>query len=323
MEIPAAPAPPGLLALIGGSGFIGTALTEVFARAGWRIRLVTRHPARAERLRPLGDVGQIGTARADIRLPASLGPALEGADVVINLVGILDEKSGQRFADVQAEGAGHAATAAAAAGARAFVHLSAIGADQASPSAYGRTKAEGDAAVRAAYPNAAILRPSLVFGPEDGFTNRFAGLIAAAPVVPVIAPATRFQPVFVGDLAAATFTVVERLLGGSAGGTWELGGPEIFTMHELMALIAREIGAGSKPLLDTPDIGARLLAGLGFLPGAPLTRDQYLMLKCDNVADPALPGLADLGITPTPLGAVAPGWLARYRRGGRFAASVT
>ncbi len=310
-----------LVALIGGTGFVGTALTEVLARKGWRIRVCVRNPARAMRLQPLGDLGQISAMQGDIRIPATLARAVEGADAVVNLVGILAEKGGQRFADIQAKGAGAAAAAAAAAGARAFVQVSAIGADAASPSAYGRSKAEGEAAVLAAFPSACILRPSLIFGAEDGFTNRFAKLIAMAPVVPVVAPATRFQPVAVGDVATAVGIVLERSLAGQTGGTWELGGPDILTMRQIMEYIARETGQ-SKPFVDMPDAVARLLASLQFLPGAPLTQDQYLMLQRDNVADLALPGLADLGITPTAMAALAPEWLARYRRGGRFASAA-
>jgi uncharacterized protein YbjT (DUF2867 family) len=325
---PRSPSAPRLVTIIGGSGFIGTALTEVFARAGWRVRIVCRNPGRAQRLKPLGDVGQIGIVRGDVRIPATLLPALAGADAAINLVGILDEKSGQRFAEVQAKGAAAAAAAAARQDVRAFVHMSAIGADPGSPSAYGRTKGEGEAAVLAACPadgpcRAAIVRPSLVFGSEDGFTNRFAGLIAAAPVIPVVAPETRFQPLFVGDLAHATITIVNRLLEGidPGGQVWELGGPEVLSMRQIMAFIADTIGA-DKPMLDTPDIAARLMAGFGFLPGAPLTKDQYLMLKRDNIVSHGIRGLAALGIEPTPMGAVAPDWLARFREGGRFAGTA-
>lgn len=310
---------PRLAALIGGAGFVGTALTEALVRAGWRVRIVGRNPASARHLLPLGDLGQIAALRADLRVPASLQPALQGADLVVNLVGILDEKGGQSFAQVQARGAALAAQTAARLGVPAFVQVSAIGADPQSPSAYGRTKAEGEAAVQAAMPNAAIVRPSLVFGPDDGFTNRFAGLISAAPVVPVIAPETRFQPVYVKDVAAALLAVIDRQFAGRPGTTYELGGPEVLSMREIMAFIAAEIGCADKPFIDTPDIGARLLASFGALPGAPLTRDQYLMLRRDNIVSPGAPGLADLGITPTPLEAVAPTWLARYRTGGRFA----
>lgn len=313
---------PGLVTLIGGTGFIGTALAEAFASAGWRLNIVSRTPARAMRLSPLGDVGQIAGFRGDIRVPASLLPALEGATLAINLVGILDEKGGQRFADVQARGAAGAAAAAARQSVPYFIQLSAIGADPASPSAYGRTKAEGEAGVRAAMPGAIIVRPSLVFGADDGFTNRFAGLITSAPIIPVVAPETRFQPVFVQDLAAAVLAIANRLVAGDpVAPLFELGGPETLSMRQIMAFIATATGQ-QKKFIDVPDAGARLLAGLGFLPGAPLTKDQYLMLQRDNVASHGLPGLAELGITPTPLATVAPAWLTRYRTGGRFATST-
>ncbi len=309
---------PRLAALIGGAGFVGTALTEALVRAGWRVRVIGRNPGRARHLMPLGNLGQIAATRADLRVPASLEPALAGAEVVVNLAGILDEKGGQSFAQIQARGAAAAAQTAARLGIPGFVQVSAIGADPASPSAYGRTKAEGEAAVRAAVPGATVVRPSLVFGPDDGFTNRFAGLISAAPVVPVVAPETRFQPVYIKDVAAALLAVVERQPSGQPGSTYELGGPEVLSMREIMAFIAAEIGCGGKPLIDTPDIGARLLSAFGSLPGAPLTRDQYLMLRRDNIVSPGTPGLAELGITPTSMEAVASTWLARYRKGGRF-----
>lgn len=323
------PATPRLVALIGGSGFIGTALTEVFARAGWRVRIVCRNPGRAQRLKPLGDVGQIGILRGDVRVPATLLPALADADAAINLVGILDEKSGQRFADVQAKGAGAVAAAAVQQGVRAHVHMSAIGADPASQSAYGRTKGEGEAAALAACPadgpcRAAIVRPSLVFGAQDGFTNRFARLIAVAPLIPVVSPETRFQPLFVGDLAAATLAITGRLLDGidPGGSVWELGGPDILSMRQILAFIAGATGT-RKTMVDMPDMAARAIAGFGFLPGAPLTKDQYLMLQRDNVVSHEARGLAALGIEPTPMGAVAPGWLARFRKGGRFAGTAS
>jgi NADH dehydrogenase len=303
-----------LITLLGGTGFLGAALVERLAARRWRTRIAVRHPGRADRLKPLGDLGQIGAVRCDLRVPATVLAAMEGADAAVNLVGILDEKHGQRFADIQAKGAGTAAAAAARAGVHAFVHVSAIGADPASPSAYGRTKAEGEAAVRAAFPAAAIVRPSLVFGAEDGFTNRFASVMAMGPAIPVVAPATRFQPVYVGDVADAILAAMDR-----PGETFELGGPDVRTMKELMADIAKSAGQ-DKPLVVVPDFAARAMAAFGSLPGAPLTRDQYLMLQRDNVADPAMPGLAALGITPTPMGAVMDQWLARYRPGGRFAA---
>ena len=306
---------PPLVALIGGAGFVGTAVVEAFARAGWRIRVACRDLAHAQHLRPFGDVGQIGFVQADVTVPRSLPRAVQGADAVVNLVGILEEK-GQRFDTVQGEGAGHVAAAAAAAGCRALVHVSAIGADSASPSAYGRSKAAGEAAVFAAFPGAAIVRPSLVFGPEDTFTNRFAGMMATMPALPVIAGDTRFQPVYVCDVAAAILEVSTRMLSGGVGGVFELGGPEILSMRELMLRIASACDREIR-LVDVPAAGARLLSAL---PGAPVTRDQLAMLQRDNLASAALPGLAELGIQPTPLSAVAQGWLARYRPGGRFAA---
>lgn len=307
-----------LVALVGGSGFLGTALAEAFAAAGWRVVAICRNADNARHLKPLGDLGQIGARRADVRDPASLRAALRGADAVVNLVGILEEKGGQRFHDVHVRGAGNVAAAARVSGARSFVHLSAIGASPLAAAAYARSKGEGETAVRGAFPAAAIVRPSVVFGAGDHFTNRFASLIAASPAVPVIAPETRFQPVFVNDVATAVLRIVERQLAGEAGGLYELGGPDILSMRQILGFVAEATGH-EKPLLDTPDIGARLLSSFGFLPGAPLTADQYLMLKDDNLAAAGLPGLGELGVEPTSLAAVAPQWLARYRVGGRFA----
>ncbi|PZU51212.1 MAG: complex I NDUFA9 subunit family protein [Sphingomonas sp.] len=307
---------PRLAVLIGGTGFIGTALAETLARSGWLLRIAARDTVAALRLKPLGDVGQIGAICADVRVPESLVAAVRGADVVVNLAGVLDEKGGQGFDAVHVKGAGAVAAAAAQAGVKTLIHLSAIGADPASASAYGRSKAEGEGAVKAAFPSASIVRPSLVFGAEDSFTNRFAGLIASAPVVPVIAPETRFQPIYVNDLAAALKAIAEQGLSG----TFELGGAEQLNMRQILGFLAAETGNGEKLLVDTPDFGARLLAGFGFLPGAPLTRDQYLMLKQDNVISGAHPGLESLGVAPTPMEAVAGQWLSRYRAGGRFAA---
>lgn len=302
-----------LATLVGGSGFLGTSVVEQLARAGWRVRILCRNPNAAQRLKTMGDVGQIAVVRGDVRVPATLAAAMAGADAAIYLVGILDEKGGQKFADIQARGAGAAAAAAKAAGVGAFLLVSAIGADAQSPSAYGRTKAEGEALVRAAFPEATIVRPSLIFGAEDGFTNRFAKLIGLAPVIPVVAGDTRFQPVFVGDAARAIVAALDR-----PGETFELGGPQVMTMREIMAYIANETGQ-DKTMVTVPDSGARLMAGFGFLPGAPMTMDQYHMLQKDNVVSPGAAGLDALGIAGVPLAAVAGEWLSRYRRGGRFA----
>ena len=311
---------PRLVALVGGSGFIGTVIAESFAAAGWRVVAVCRTPDHARHLKSLGDLGQVGARFGDVRQPKSLAAALRGADAVVNLVGILDEKGGQRFADVHVAGAANVARAAADAGARTLVHMSAIGADTHSRSAYGRTKAEGEKAARSAFPGAAIVRPSVVFGAGDDFTNRLAGLIASAPAVPVIAPETRFQPVFVKDVAAAILAIAGQSSAGGAGSVHELVGPETLNMRELVGRIADMTGAEETPRIDVPQLGAKLLAGLGFLPGAPLSGDQFEMLRHDNVASGRHPGLGDLGIEPTALATVAPQWLVRYRQGGRFTA---
>ena len=309
-----------LVALVGGSGVLGTAAAEALAAAGWRVIAICRKPENARHLKPLGDLGQIAARFGDVRLPQTLAPALRGANAVVNLVGILDQKGGQGFFEVHRRGAGAVAAAAATVGAKAFVQVSAIGAAPKAESAYARSKAAGEAAVRQVLPTAAILRPSVVFGAGDQFTNRFANLVAAAPVVPVIAPETRMQPVYVKDVAAAILTATERQLAGEAGALHELAGPEVLTIRQVVEFVADSTGY-ARPLLDTPDLGARMLARLSFLPGAPLTREQWLMLKEDNLPSGQVPGLADFGIEPMSLASTAPLWLSRYRAGGRFAAN--
>ncbi|MFN3590877.1 MAG: complex I NDUFA9 subunit family protein [Thermaurantiacus sp.] len=303
-----------LVTLVGGSGFLGTALVEQLARTGARIRVMVRRPAAAHHLKPLGDLGQIEIVAGDIRSESELVRAMEGAFQAVNLVGILAPSGGASFEAIHAFGAQLAADVARRAGAAGFLQVSAIGADPASPSAYGRSKGEGEALVRKAFPAATVVRPSLIFGSEDGFTNRFAQLIATpVPVIPVVAPETRFQPVWVRDVAHGIVEALDR-----PGETFDFGGPEVMTMREIFAFIGREIGR-EKRLVDVPDAGARLLASFGFLPGAPLTMDQYRMLQRDNIVSEDHPGLDTLGIQPIPIGAVAPEWLVRYRKGGRFA----
>jgi NADH dehydrogenase len=248
---------------------------------------------------------------ANITADATLARAIEGADLVVNLVGILAERAAGDFSRVQAEGAGRVARLAAAAGVGRLVQMSAIGADPASASGYGRSKAEGEALVRAHFPQATILRPSLVFGPEDQFFNRFASLAAISPVMPVIAGASRFQPVYVGDVADAVMAVLDRP--GEAGRLFELGGPKVMTFREILGWILAQTGR-HRPLVAVPDAAARLMAAIPF---SGLTADQLLMLQRDNVADPALPGLAALGIMPTPIDLIVPGYLARFRKGGQ------
>ena len=305
---------PGLVTVFGGGGFIGRYVCETLFKAGIRVRVAERHPRRAFFLQPLAAVGQLDLIAADITRRGSVSRAVEGASAVINLVGTLKGD----FEALQAGGAGIVAKETARAGAGALVHISAIGADPASPSRYGASKGHGEAKVRSAFKQATLIRPSLVFGPEDQLTNRFATLMSLLPVYPVIAPKTRFQPVYVRDLAQAI--AAAALDPNTHGGkTYEIAGPDVVTMRELTENIAATAGQ-SPSLFDLPDFAADALSYLGFLPGAPLTRDQWMMLKTDNVAGKKSPGLAAFGITPTPMAAVADEWLARFHQGGRFAA---
>lgn len=309
------PASDALVVIVGGSGFIGRYLVQELARTDVRIRIVVRNAVAALFLKPLGKLGQIDIVSGDVTSPASLARAFHDATMGVNLVGILDE-SGQLFDRVQHLGAAAVAQAAADAGVEGFVHVSAIGASSESPSHYARSKGAGEAAVRALLPHASILRPSVVFGPEDGFLNRFAGLARSVPaVVPVIAGETRLQPVYVHDVALAIVAALGdvKKFGGK---TFELGGPRVYTMRALIDWIVREVRV-DKPLFDMPPAMAKALAKLGnVLPGAPLTYDQWLMLQVDNVAQ--APGLAELGIDAVPLEAIAPGYLERFRSAGRF-----
>ena len=306
-----------VVTVFGGGGFIGRAACEALLRAGARVRNAERDPRRAFQLQPLAGIGQLAMIQADLTRPASIAHAVAGAGIVINLVGTFASREQHA---VHVEGARQVAEAAAAAGVTALVHVSAIGADPASQSHYGRTKGEGEAAVRAAFPRATILRPSIVFGADDQLTNRFATM-ARLPILPVIAPRRKFQPVFVGDVgrAIAAAALDPKAFGGRS---FDLGGPEVMTMAELNRRIAGLAGQ-SPEIVEVPDFVAAAIAKLGFLPGAPLSKDQWLMLQQDNVADPAAPGLDALGIAPTPLAAVAPEWLGRFHKGGRFAPTAT
>ena len=309
-----------LVTLYGGSGFIGRHVVRALANSGWRIRVAVRRPDLAYHLQPLGMVGQIHAVQANLRFSDSVDRAAEGAAAVVNLVGILYERGRQSFEAVQAEGAGAVARAAAAAGAR-LVHISAIGADSSSRSAYARTKAAGEAAALAAVPQAVILRPSIVFGPEDDFFNRFAAIARFAPALPLIGGGgTRFQPVFVGDVAAAVAASLEGR--ACAGVTYELGGPAVKTFRELMEIMLREIGR-RRLLVPLPFALARLQAFfLEFLPKPLLTRDQVSLLERDNVVSAAAERegrtFKGLGITPTALETVLPTYLWRFRKAGQF-----
>ena len=315
---------PGVVTLFGGSGFIGSQAVRALARRGWRIRVAVRNPVLAIEIQPLGDPGQIQFMRCDITNPADVAQAVRGADAVVNLVGVLHDAGGKRgFDAVHTEAAKTIAKAAKAAGVARLVQISAIGADAASPSAYGRTKAQAEAAVRAVYPDAVILRPSLVFGAGDSFLNRFAAMATMAPALPLIGGGeTRFQPVYVGDVAEAIARGVTRA--DAAGRTYELGGPSLYTFREVLELVRRETGR-DRMLVSVPFIVAKPLGSLlqlsrfvGLTP--PLTRDQVLMLEKDNVVAAEAFGLSDLGIDhPAGMAAIAPSYLWRYRVGGQFA----
>jgi NADH dehydrogenase len=302
---------PKLVTVFGGSGFIGRYVCEQlleYDEYHVRLRVVTREPRHANFIQPLAQVGQFGFIRGDVTDGDSVRRAVEGAWAVINLTGSFNNMDA-----VHAEGARNIAEAAREFGAQSFVHISAIGADSESEATYARTKGEGEKAVRDAFPNATIIRPSIVFGVEDMLTNRLAGL-SRLPALPVIAPKCRLQPVFVEDLAKAIArAAVDPAKHG--GKTYEIGGPQVLTMREFTMAILK--AAGRNPgLVDVPSPVASAISWLGFLPGAPLTRDQWLMLQRDNVAEG--PGLEAFGIRPTPFGAVAPEWLGMYG-GNRFA----
>lgn len=314
----------GLVTVFGGSGFVGSQIVRALARMGSRVRVAVRQPGRGYRLRMLGDVGQIEVVQANVRDDASVARALEGAEGCVNAVAILYESGRQTFEAVHVDGARRLAVAAARAGVSRFVQISAIGADANSPAAYGRTKAAGEAAVREAYPGAAMLRPSVVFGPEDHFFNRFAEMATISPAVPLIGGgATRLQPVFVSDVGAAVAHAVWS--DEAAGLTFELGGPEIFTFRRLMEIML-EVIHRRRFLLPVPWSVASALGLVGDLvatSGAapPLTTDQVSLLRVDNVAAHGAPGLRELGVEPNALEPIIPSYLYRYRRGGQYAQS--
>ncbi|KQN90538.1 3-beta hydroxysteroid dehydrogenase [Sphingomonas sp. Leaf231] len=297
-----------LVTLIGGGGFLGRYIAQALLSAGARVRVAQRDPRQAYFLRPLGGLGQTQFVAVDVTRPDTIANAVHGADAVVNLVGTF----GGNMQRIHVDGARHVAEAAARGGA-ALVHVSAIGADANGDSAYARSKGMGEDAVRAAHPRATILRPSTVFGREDQFVNRFAAMIAALPVVPVLRAGARFQPVFVGDVARAAVTALDdpETFGGR---TFELGGPEVLTMLGVQQRIAHHTGRTPR-FIPLPDAIGGMLASL---PGTPITADQWKLLGHDSVVGNGAEGLAALNVGATPLDAVAPEWLVRYRKAGRF-----
>ena len=300
--------------VFGGSGFLGRYIVKRLAARGQVVRVAVRHPATANGLRPMGRVGQIVPMFASLGDEASVARAVEGAETVVNLVGLLAEKHRGDFTRIHAEGAGRIARLGAAAGAAQLVQMSAIGASSDSPSDYGTSKAAGEEATRAAFAGAIVLRPSIVFGPEDAFFNRFASMSRIAPVMPVFCGDTRFQPVYAGDVADAVVAALDDP--DMAGRTFELGGPRVWRFRELLAWMLRELRR-KRIMLDVPMGVARLQASvLERVPGKPLTRDQLAMLGRDNIVSEGAAGFHTLGILPTPLELIVPGYIARYRAGG-------
>lgn len=306
------------VAVIGGSGFIGRQVVRRLAKTGAQIVVAARDAERAKLLKPMGDVGQIAAIPVDLASDADMARALAGAEAVVNLVGILAERGRQRFDALQHQGAARAARIAQAEGARRLVQLSAIGADPEDALAYPRTKGLGEVAVLAAFPTATILRPSIVFGPDDGFFNLWARMASLSPVLPLFGGGvSRFQPVYVGDVADAVMAALGAD-GAACGKTYELGGPRVMTLRQILELVLAETRR-RRLLLPIPFTVAETMGRIAQrLPMAPATEEQMLLLKRDNVCSGALPGLAELGIRPTAVEAVLPTYLDRYRPKGRF-----
>ena len=300
--------------VFGGSGFIGRYVVKRLAQRGFVVRVAVRDPEAALFLKPMGAVGQIVPLYASVMNEGTVHRAISGAEVVVNLVGALAETRGASFQAVHTEGAERIARISAATGVHRLVHVSAIGADPDSPSRYGATKGGAEKAVLAAFPAATILRPSIVFGAEDKFFNRFAEIARIAPFMPVISGATKMQPVFVGDVADAVIAALDS--DAAVGKIYELGGPQVWSFREILAFILKQTKR-DKRLVDIPMGIARMQAAImQHMPGQPLTPDQLLMLSKDNVVAPGAPGLADLGITPTPAELVVPSYLSRFQPGG-------
>ncbi|WP_041797805.1 complex I NDUFA9 subunit family protein [Pararhodospirillum photometricum] len=304
-----------VVTVFGGTGFIGRPLVGALAAHGARVRVAVRDVERVSPLKILGDLGQIAPITASLTHPDSVHRAVEGADAVVNLVGILSESGRQTFQSVHVEGARTVARAAAQAGVGTLVHMSALGACADSPARYAQSKAAGEAAVREAVPQAAIVRPSVVFGPDDRFFNLFASFTRFSPVLPYFdrggsLGSPRFQPVFVGDVVQAITTLVET---PRPGETFELGGPQVYSMREIMELIVRETHRATRVIKLPFWVAQTQAALLGRLPNPLLTPDQVLMLQKDNVLSGACPGLEALGIEPQAVEAVVPSYLSRFR----------
>jgi len=308
----ASPLSDALVTVFGGGGFIGNYVAQALLARGARVRIASRNPEKAWPLKPLANLGQLQFVRCDITREDSLMAALQGAQYVVNLVGAFDGDLGA----VMGEAPGRMAAIAKAGGAKAFVHVSAIGADAASPTAYASSKAQGEARVLEAFPEATVLRPSIVFGEDDGFINMFAGLIEMAPVLPVFGPEAKLQLVFVDDVAEAIAVALEDPA-KHGGHTYELGGPEQLAMMEINQRIAAAQGR-KRRFIAVPDGASALFASL---PGTPMSKDQWTLLKPGSTVSEGARTFADLGIEPKPLGLFLDKWMTRYRKLGRFGLS--
>jgi uncharacterized protein YbjT (DUF2867 family) len=310
-----------IVTLIGGSGFVGRHIARALAKRGYRIRVACRRPDLAGHVQPLGTPGQVMPVQANVRYPASLAAACDGAYAVVNLTGVLSSSGSQTFEAIHAFGAEASAKAARAAKASLFIQMSALGADAESASEYARSKAMGEARAKASFPGAIVIRPSIVFGPEDNFFNQFAGMSRLSPALPLIGGGiTKFTPVFVGDVAEAIARLIDK--GEASGKTYELGGPEVFTFKRLLEFTLDTIGR-KRLLLPLPWPVAKLMGTvMGFLPGAPLTADQVDLLKSDNIVSAAATregrDLAGLGIAPSSIQGIVPSYLYRFRKAGQF-----
>ena len=314
-----------LVTIYGGSGFVGRYIARRMAQAGWRVRVAVRRPNEALHVKPYGAVGQVEPVFCNIRDDASVRAVMQGADAVVNCVGILVESGRNKFSDVQAEGAGRIARIAAEMGVAKLVQLSAIGADAQSQSTYQQTKAKGEALVQQHFPDAVILRPSVIFGQEDQFFNRFAGMARFSPFLPLVGPETKFQPVYVEDVAAAASNALTQTV---APGVYELGGPDVASFRALMQMMLDEIRR-KRVLLAVPFPVANLMGGaldivqavtLGLFTNSILTRDQVRNLRNDNIVSAGARGLDELGVTPTPMSTVLPSYLWVHRPGGQYKA---
>lgn len=306
-----------LVTVFGGSGFIGRYVVQRLAARGDRVRVAVRRPNDAMFLKPLGDVGQVQVMAANLNHEGSVRAAVSGADSVVNLVGVLVSSGSQSFKKLQEDGAIRVAEAAAAAGVKTLVHVSAIGADAESKSQYAATKGAGENGVKAAFPGATLLRPSLVIGIEDGVFNRFAAMANALPVLALPGTDTKFQPTYVGDVADA---IVRGIDGGKgiAGQTFELGGPEVLSLNDLLERMMDHTTV-HRPIMPLPFGLAKLMAFfMGILPTPPLTMDQVELLKSDNVVTKGAKGFKALGVSPTGIDGILPSYMVQYRPQGQF-----